>query len=54
MKHKCNDTIIVGAGISGLAAGCYAQVNGYQTQIFEIHDRPDGLCNFIATTGICF
>ncbi|HHX66304.1 MAG TPA: NAD(P)/FAD-dependent oxidoreductase [Chloroflexi bacterium] len=36
--------IIIGAGMAGLATGCYAQMNGYQTRIFEMHDRPGGLC----------
>ncbi len=36
--------IIIGAGIAGLAAGCYGQMNGYQTQIFEMHDQPGGVC----------
>ena len=36
--------IIVGAGIAGLSAGCYAQMNGYQSHIFEMHDHPGGLC----------
>jgi phytoene dehydrogenase-like protein len=36
--------IIIGAGIAGLAAGCYGQMNGYQTQIFELHHLPGGLC----------
>lgn len=36
--------IIIGAGIAGLSAGCYAQMNGYQTQVFEMHDKPGGLC----------
>jgi phytoene dehydrogenase-like protein len=36
--------IIIGAGIAGLSAGCYAQMNGYHTQIFELHDKPGGLC----------
>lgn len=36
--------IIIGAGIAGLAAGCYAQMNGYETQIFEMHDKAGGLC----------
>ncbi|MCJ7739381.1 MAG: NAD(P)/FAD-dependent oxidoreductase [Anaerolineae bacterium] len=40
-----NKTIaIIGAGIAGLATGCYAQMNGYRTQIFELHDKPGGLC----------
>jgi phytoene dehydrogenase-like protein len=36
--------IIIGAGIAGLAAGCYAQMNGFKSQIFELHDLPGGLC----------
>ncbi len=36
--------IIIGAGIAGLSAGCYAQMNGYRTKIFELHDLPGGLC----------
>lgn len=36
--------IIIGGGIAGLAAGCYGQMNGYRTQIFELHDLPGGLC----------
>ncbi len=36
--------IIIGGGIAGLSTGCYAQMNGYQTRIFEMHDKPGGLC----------
>jgi phytoene dehydrogenase-like protein len=36
--------IIIGAGAAGLAAGCYAQMNGYRTKIFEMHFLPGGLC----------
>ena len=35
---------IIGAGIAGLSAGCYARMNGYQTRIFEAHNLPGGLC----------
>lgn len=35
---------IVGAGISGLAAGCYLQMNGYETEIVEMHNISGGLC----------
>lgn len=35
---------IIGAGIAGLAAGSYAQMNGYDSVIFELHDKPGGLC----------
>jgi phytoene dehydrogenase-like protein len=36
--------IIIGAGFAGLSAGIYAQMNGYRTQIFEMHNLPGGLC----------
>ncbi|HEX3043726.1 MAG TPA: NAD(P)/FAD-dependent oxidoreductase [Bacillota bacterium] len=36
--------VIIGAGISGLATGCYAQMNGYDTEIFEMHNLPGGVC----------
>ena len=36
--------IIIGAGLAGLAAGCYARMNGYRTRIFEQHTRPGGVC----------
>lgn len=36
--------IIVGSGIAGLSAGCYLQMNGYDTQIFEAHNHPGGVC----------
>ncbi len=36
--------IIIGGGIAGLSVGCYAQMNGYRTRIFEMHDHSGGLC----------
>jgi len=39
-----NSIIIIGAGFAGLSAGIYAQMNGYRSQIFELHDKPGGLC----------
>ncbi len=35
--------IIIGAGLAGLSAGCYAQMNGYQTHIFEHANKPGGV-----------
>ncbi len=35
--------IIIGGGIAGLSAGCYARLNHYRTQIFEQDTRPGGL-----------
>ena len=40
---KRESVSIIGAGIAGLAAGCYLQMNGYKTKIFEKHDKPGGL-----------
>ncbi len=46
--------IIIGAGIAGLAAGCYAQMNGYHSQIFELHKLPGGLCTSWVRKGYTF
>lgn len=35
---------IIGAGIAGLSAGCYLQMNGYETEIYELNTVPGGLC----------
>jgi phytoene dehydrogenase-like protein len=36
--------IIIGSGMAGLSAGCYGQMNGYDTHIFEMHNLPGGVC----------
>jgi phytoene dehydrogenase-like protein len=36
--------IIVGAGIAGVSAACYARMNGYKAAVFEKHNIPGGLC----------
>ena len=46
--------IIIGAGFAGLAAGIYARLNGYNTQIFEMHDLPGGLCTSWKRKGYTF
>lgn len=35
--------LIIGAGLAGLSTGCYAQMNGYKTRIFEQHTGPGGV-----------
>ena len=35
--------IIIGAGLAGLATGCYAQMNGYRSHILEHHSKPGGV-----------
>jgi len=45
---------IIGAGIAGLSAGCYARMNGFDAHIFEAHDRPGGLCTSWEREGYTF
>ncbi len=42
---------IIGAGIGGLAAGCYARMNGWDAHIFEMHRLPGGLCTAWSRQG---
>jgi phytoene desaturase len=35
--------VIIGAGLAGLAAGCYGRMNGYHTRIVEHHSEPGGV-----------
>ncbi len=46
--------IIIGAGIAGLSTGCYAQMNAYHSQIFEMHDKPGGVCTSWRRNGYTF
>jgi phytoene dehydrogenase-like protein len=46
--------IIIGAGISGLCAGSYLQMNGYDTEIFELHNISGGLCTAWKRKGYTF
>lgn len=52
--------IIIGAGIAGLSAGCYGQMNGYKVHIFEQNTTPGGLCTswerkgFTINSGLAF
>ncbi len=45
---------IIGAGIAGLSAGCYLQMNGYDTTIYEMHNIPGGLCTAWTRRGYTF
>ena len=46
--------IIVGSGMAGLSAGCYALMNGFKTTIFEKHSIPGGLCTAWKRKGYTF
>lgn len=49
-----NRIVIIGAGIAGLTAGCYAQLNGYESEIYEMHNIPGGLCTAWTRKGYTF
>lgn len=36
--------IVIGGGLSGLSTGCYGRMNGYKTDVFEMHSLPGGVC----------
>jgi phytoene dehydrogenase-like protein len=36
--------IIIGGGVTGLSAGIYAQLNGFDSRIIEMHNIAGGLC----------
>jgi phytoene dehydrogenase-like protein len=36
--------LVIGAGIAGLSSASYLQRNGFDTEIYELHDKPGGLC----------
>ncbi len=44
MRMMEKSIIIIGGGIAGLSAGCYGQMNGYRASIFEMNDKPGGVC----------
>ena len=43
MEMSKKSIIIIGAGLAGLATGVYAQLNGYDSRIFEHHSKPGGV-----------
>ncbi|MCX6305161.1 MAG: NAD(P)/FAD-dependent oxidoreductase [Bacteroidetes bacterium] len=45
---------IIGAGVAGLSAGCYLQMNGFDTEIFERHSTFGGLCTGWQRKGFTF
>ncbi|MFH1160150.1 MAG: NAD(P)/FAD-dependent oxidoreductase [bacterium] len=46
--------LIIGGGIAGLSAGCYAQMNGYQSEIYEMNPIAGGLCTGWKRKGYIF
>jgi len=54
MTSDDKSMIIIGAGFAGLAAGIYGRLNGYKTEIFEMHSQPGGLCTSWKRQGYTF
>ena len=46
--------IIIGGGVAGLAAGCYARMNGFEADIYEMHTIAGGLCTAWKRKGYTF
>jgi phytoene dehydrogenase-like protein len=46
--------IVIGGGIAGLSTGCYCAMNGFDVQIFEMHNIPGGLCTAWKKKGYTF
>ena len=43
--------IIIGGGIAGLSAGIHAQMDGFETEIYESHFKPGGMCTTWTRSG---
>lgn len=46
--------VIIGAGVAGLSAGIYAKMNGFDTEIYELHIIPGGVCTAWKRGGYLF
>ncbi|MCG8568733.1 MAG: NAD(P)/FAD-dependent oxidoreductase [Spirochaetes bacterium] len=46
--------VIIGGGIAGLSAGCYAKMNDFDAHIYEMHNLPGGLCTSWKRRGYTF
>ncbi len=40
---KLSRVLVIGGGLAGLSAGCYLQLSGFHTEVFETHKIPGGL-----------
>lgn len=48
---KSKKILIIGGGVAGLSTGCYGRLNGYDTEILEMHALPGGLCTSWSRKG---
>ena len=54
MVKDSRKVAIIGGGIAGLCAAIYAQMCGYQTEVFEMHDTAGGLATSWRRNGYTF
>ncbi len=50
-RKQGKSIVIIGGGIAGLCAGCYARMNDYDVKIFEMHNLPGGVCTAWKRSG---
>jgi phytoene dehydrogenase-like protein len=53
-KMPNKSIIIIGTGLAGLSTGCFGQMNGYKTKIFEMQEKPGGVCVSWKRNGYTF
>lgn len=46
--------VVIGAGVAGLSAACYAAMNGYAVTVLERHSLPGGVCTAWTRRGYTF
>ncbi|RKT88759.1 Phytoene dehydrogenase-related protein [Saccharopolyspora antimicrobica] len=54
MRESKPSVLIIGGGIAGLAAGCYAQMSGMDSHVLEKHVLPGGCCTAWSREGYIF
>lgn len=53
-KAKPKKVVIIGSGVAGLSCGIYSRINGYDTQIVDLHTKPGGQCTAWSRKGYRF
>lgn len=46
--------LVIGAGVGGLSAACYARMAGYDVRVLEMAENPGGLCTAWTRSGYTF
>jgi len=51
LSNREKSVLIIGAGLAGLATGCYARMNGYRALILEHYSEPGGVAKSWSRNG---